>query len=104
MEAIIRADGRQLRLGEGQEFEVSRVAGNPGDTVVYEDVLMLLDDDSTMVGTPLVSGAKVTATITAHNRGPKLRFMKYKNKVRYRRILGHRQDLSRLVVQSITKG
>ncbi len=104
MEAIIRADGRQLRLGEGQEFEVSRIAGEPGDTVVYDDVLMLLDGASTTVGTPLVSGARLTATITAHNRAPKLRFMKYKNKVRYRRILGHRQDLSRLVVQSITKG
>ena len=104
MEAIIRAAGRQLRLGEGQEFEVSRIAGEPGDTVVFADVLMLLDEASTTVGTPLVSGEQPTAPITADNRATKLRFMKYKNKVRYRRILGHRQDLSRLVVQSITKG
>jgi large subunit ribosomal protein L21 len=104
MEAIVRADGRQLRLGEGQEFEVSRVAGEPGDTVVFGDVLMVLDGDNVAVGTPHIAGAKVTATITAHGRGPKLRFMKYKNKVRYRRILGHRQDMSRLVVKTISKG
>jgi large subunit ribosomal protein L21 len=104
MEAIVRADGRQLRLGEGQEFEISRVSGEPGDTVVFDDVLMVLDGDAVAIGTPNVAGASVTATITAHGRGPKLRFMKYKNKVRYRRILGHRQDMSRLVVESISKG
>jgi large subunit ribosomal protein L21 len=104
MEAIVRADGRQLRLGEGQEFEVSRVPGQPGDTVVYDEVLMLLDEGSVSVGQPMVPGARVVARITAHGRGPKLRFMKYKNKVRYRRILGHRQDMSRLVVESISKG
>ena len=104
MEAIVRADGRQLRLGEGQEFEISRVSGEPGDTVVFDEVLMVLDGDAVAVGTPNVAGASVSATITAHTRGPKLRFMKYKNKVRYRRILGHRQDLSRLVVESISKG
>jgi large subunit ribosomal protein L21 len=65
---------------------------------------MVLDGDAVAIGTPNVAGASVTATITAHGRGPKLRFMKYKNKVRYRRILGHRQDMSRLVVESISKG
>jgi large subunit ribosomal protein L21 len=104
MEAIVRADGRQLRLGEGQTFEVSRVSGEPGDTVIYDEVLMLLDGADVTVGTPSVAGAAVTARISAHTRGPKLRFMKYKNKVRYRRILGHRQDTSRLVVESISKG
>ncbi len=103
MEAIVRADGRQLRLGEGQEFLVSRVTGEPGDSVDL-DVLMLVDGASVTVGTPLVSGAKLRATIQEHGRGPKLRFMKYKNKVRYRRTLGHRQDMTKLVVESISKG
>lgn len=103
MEAIVRADGRQLRLIEGQEFEVGRVDGAPGDTVQFE-VLMLLDGRDVTVGTPLVEGAQLTAKIAAHGRAPKLRFMKYKNKVRYRRTLGHRQHVSRLVVESISKG
>ncbi len=103
MEAIVRADGRQLRLIEGQEFEVGRVAGQPGDIVSY-DVLMLLDGLDVTVGTPTVDGASLTAKIRIHGQGRKLRFMKYKNKVRYRRILGHRQAVSRLVVQSIAKG
>lgn len=103
MEAIVRADGRQMRLVEGQEFEMSRVAGEPGD-IVKLDVMMLLDGADVTVGAPLVDGASVTARIEQQGRAPKMRFMKYKNKVRYRRILGHRQPVTRLVVETITKG
>ncbi|MBN9491970.1 50S ribosomal protein L21 [bacterium] len=103
MEAIVRADGRQMRLVEGQEFEMNSVAGEPGDTVTFE-VLMLLDGDDVTVGTPVVQGAALEARIAQHGRGPKLRFMKYKSKVRYRRILGHHQPVTRLVVESITRG
>jgi large subunit ribosomal protein L21 len=103
MEAIVRADGRQMRLVEGQEFEVGRVTGEPGDTVSF-DVMMVLDGADVKVGTPLVPGASVTAKIQQHGRAPKIRFMKYKNKVRYRRTFGHRQSVTRLVVESITKG
>jgi large subunit ribosomal protein L21 len=102
MEAIVRADGRQMRLVEGQEFEMNRVAGEPGD-LVNLDVLMLLDGDDVTVGTPIIEGAALQARIAQHGRGPKLRFMKYKSKVRYRRILGHHQPVTRLVVESITR-
>jgi large subunit ribosomal protein L21 len=104
MEAIIRADGRQLRLIEGQEFEVNRVDGNVGDTITYSDVLMVLDGASVTLGQPTVSGASVKARISQHGKAPKIRFMKYKNKVRYRRTFGHRQHVSRLVVESISAG
>jgi len=103
MEAIVRADGRQMRLVEGQEFEVSHLAGEPGDTVTF-DVMMVLDGADVTVGSPLVAGASVTAKIQQHGRAPKIRFMKYKNKVRYRRTFGHRQSVTRLVVDSIKKG
>jgi large subunit ribosomal protein L21 len=103
MEAIVRADGRQLRLVEGQEFEMSHVDGELGDTIDF-DVMMVLDGADVTVGTPLVDGAKVRAKITQHGRAPKLVFMKYKNKVRYRRKFGHRQHVTRLVVESISKG
>lgn len=103
MEAIVRADGRQMRLVEGQEFEVSHLAGEPGDTVSF-DVMMLLDGADVTVGTPLVEGAAVQARIAQHGKAPKIRFMKYKNKVRYRRTFGHRQQVTRLVVEAITKG
>lgn len=103
MEAIIRADGRQMRLVEGQEFEMSHVEGQPGDSVSF-DVLMVLDGPAVTVGAPVVDGARLTARITQHGKAPKITFMKYKNKVRYRRKFGHRQPVTRLVVESISKG
>ena len=103
MEAIVRADGRQLRLVEGQEFEMNRIEGEPGDTVSL-DVMMVLDGPDVTIGKPLVEGAAVQARITQHGRAPKLVFMKYKNKTRYRRKFGHRQQVTRLVVESISKG
>lgn len=103
MEAIVRADGRQMRLVEGQEFEVSRLPGEPGESVNF-DVLMLLDGADVTVGAPLVANASLRARIEQHGNAPKLRFMKYKNKVRYRRTFGHRQPVTRLVVESISKG
>ena len=103
MDAIIRADGRQMRLTEAQEFEVGRITGEPGETVEY-DVLMLLDGADVTVGTPMVEGARLRARIEQHGKTPKLRFMKYKNKTRYRRTIGHRQSVTRLVVESISKG
>ena len=103
MEAIVRADGRQMRLIEGQEFEMGRLSGEPGDMLDLE-VLMLLEGGEVTVGAPTVEGASLKARITAHGRAPKIRFMKYKNKVRYRRTFGHRQSVTRLVVESISKG
>lgn len=103
MEAIVRADGRQLRLIEGQEIELSHVDGEVGDTVTFNDVLMVLDGTAVTVGTPTVGGATVQARITQHGRAPKIRFMKYKNKVRYRRTFGHRQYVTRLVVEAISR-
>ncbi len=103
LDAIIRADGRQMRLTEGQEFEVGRIPGEPGETVEYE-VLMLLDGQDVSVGAPVVDGATLRARIEQHGKTPKLRFMKFKNKVRYRRTFGHRQTVTRLVVESISRG
>jgi large subunit ribosomal protein L21 len=103
VDAIIRADGRQMRLKEEQEFEVGRIDGEPGDIVDF-DILMLLDGSDVTVGTPTVDGAKLTARIAQHGKTPKIRFMKYKNKVRYRRTIGHRQSVTRLVVDSISRG
>ena len=103
MQAIVRADGRQLMLTEGQEFDVGSLRGEPGETFDF-DVLLLIDGADVAIGSPTVPGASLRARIAQHGKGKKLRFMKYKNKVRYRRTLGHRQPITRLVVESITRG
>ena len=65
---------------------------------------MLGGDGETHIGTPLVDGARVVAEVIEHLRGEKILVFKYKNKVRYRRKFGHRQHVTRLVVESISKG
>ena len=103
MQAIVRAGGHQFMLTEGQEFDVGALTGEPGDTFDFE-VLLLIDGMDVAIGEPTVPGASLRARIAQQGKGPKLRFMKYKNKVRYRRTLGPRQAVTRLVVESITKG
>ncbi len=102
MQAIVRAGGHQFMLTEGQEFDVGSLDGEPGDAIDF-DVLLLIDGMDVAIGEPTVPGASLRARIAQHGKGEKLRFMKYKNKVRYRRTLGHRQPITRLVVESITR-
>jgi large subunit ribosomal protein L21 len=104
VEAIVQTDGRQVRLAEQEIFEVGRLAGEPGDIIDLDRVLMIIDGGDVVVGDPVIAGASVTARIVEHGRGRKLTFMKFKSKVRYRRKIGHRQHLTRLVVESITRG
>ena len=97
MEAVIRADGRQMRLTEGQEFEVGRIAGDTGDTVSY-DVMMVMDGADVQVGTPILEGAALTARITQHGKTRKFRHLLFRELLD-----GHRQPVTRLVVESIKK-
>ena len=100
--AVVKTSGRQYFLKEGEEFEVNRIEGEIGDTVSLSDVLLVSKESDVQVGTPLVSGAKVEASIVRQLRGPKLIIYK---KIRRRGKefkKGHRQDLTRLKVTSIS--
>lgn len=102
MYAIINAGGTQFKVEPGMEFEMNRLAGEPGDTVTLdEDVLMVKTDTETLVGTPAVSNAAVDLEIVEHFRGKKLIVFKLKRRKRYRRKQGHRQELTRVRVADI---
>ncbi len=73
-----------------------------GGTVELDRVLMVADGDKVAVGNPVVEGAKVTATAKENGKGDKVIVFKYKAKVRYRRKNGHRQQYTRLSIDSIT--
>ncbi|MFQ5408173.1 MAG: 50S ribosomal protein L21 [Anaerolineales bacterium] len=98
--AIIQAGAHQLRAEEGATIEIDRLSDDVGASVDFP-VVMFADGENVQVGNPLVDGAKVTATIMEHVRGPKIRVFKYKPKVRYRVRQGHRQELTRLRVDTI---
>jgi large subunit ribosomal protein L21 len=102
--AIIRSGSRQHRAVEGETVEVERLPLEVGDSVEIDAVLLVADDGNVSVGTPHVAGATVSATVVDQVRGPKIRIFKYKPKERYRRRAGHRQNYTRLKIDSIKTG
>jgi large subunit ribosomal protein L21 len=102
MYAVVRTGGKQLRVSPGDAYRVERLDGAVGDRVELSEVLLLGGNEGgTRVGTPLVEGARVVATITAQDRGPKIRIFKLKRRKGYRRKQGHRQAYTELRVESI---
>ena len=99
--AVIETGGKQYRVSEGDKITVERLAVDAGSDVTIDRVLLLGGDGSTRIGTPVVEGASVTATVTEHNRGKKIEVFKYKAKKRYRRHTGHRQEQTRLTITGI---
>lgn len=99
--AVIETGGKQYRVSEGDKITVERLAVDAGSDVTIDRVLLLGGDGSTRIGTPVVDGASVTATVTEHNRGKKIEVFKYKAKKRYRRHTGHRQEQTRLTITGI---
>jgi large subunit ribosomal protein L21 len=102
MEAIVKISGKQYRVAKGQRVTVDRLQNPVGEEVTFDQVLLLADGERTDIGTPVVSGAAVTAKVVAATRGPKIVVFKYKAKKRYRRTRGARADQSLLEVTSVS--
>ena len=101
MYAVVRAGGKQYRVEEGSVLTVDRLQAEPGSTVTLEDVLLVADGDRLIPGAPLVPGARVMAEVVAQTKGEKIRVLKYKNKVRYRKVSGSRPLQTRLRITKI---
>jgi large subunit ribosomal protein L21 len=100
--AVIETGGKQYRVSVGDRITVERLADDAGSEITLNRVLLLGGDGSTRIGTPIVEGATVTASVDDHHRGEKIVVFKYKPKKRYRRKQGHRQELTRLTITGIT--
>ena len=105
MYAIMMASGKQFRVEPGTVLDLDRMEVEPGTTVVCTDkVLLVHDDNGIKVGAPTVPGATVELEVVGHLRGDKIVVFKMKRRKRYRRTQGHRQELTRVKVKSITAG
>jgi len=102
MYAIIKTGGKQYRVQEGQWLLVERLPVDDGAKITL-DPLLYVDGDNVVDGDDL-SKVTVEATVLAHERGPKLRVVKFKPKRGYRRRNGHRQDLTRIQITSLKLG
>lgn len=101
MYAIVNISGKQYKATEGARLRVPRQSGDSGAKLSFDDILLISNSDSTQVGKPNVSGAKVTATILNHGRERKILVYKKKRRKGYQRKNGHRQWYTELEVQKI---
>ncbi len=100
--AIIKTGGRQFRVAEGDTIDVDLLDVEPGKTATFGDVLLFADGEHVTHGTPLISGAKVTAEIVEQRKDKKVIAFKYKRRKGYHRTVGHRRKLTRVKIKSIS--
>ena len=104
MYAVIETGGKQYKVAPGQVIDVERLPVEQGNQVELDRVLLIADQETVLVGNPLVKGAVVTAEALGEEKGDKVIVFKYKPKVRYRRKKGHRQLHTKLAIKEILPG
>ncbi|MCK9487456.1 MAG: 50S ribosomal protein L21 [Dehalococcoidia bacterium] len=104
MFAIIRTGGKQYRVQEGDRIAVELLEADEGADVTFEDVLLVGSEGDTRVGAPTVAGASVTGRVESQGQAKKVIFFEYKNKTRQKRMLGHRQQETRVLITGISAG
>ena len=103
MYAVVRTGSKQIRVQPGDVVSVERLEGEPGETVELREVLLLGGETgaSIRVGTPLIAGAVVRATVRSEVKGPKVRIFKFRRRKRYRLRKGHRQKYTQIHIDAI---
>ena len=103
MYAIVETGGKQHKVAKDREVKVNRLAIDEGKDIELTRVLLIADGKDTIIGNPIIEGAKVIATSLGETRDDKVIVFKYKNKTRYRRKNGHRQPYTTLKIKEIVK-
>ena len=101
MYAVIKSGGKQYRVESGAQVRVESLAADVGSAVAFEEVLLVGNGDQVKVGAPLVSGAKVKATVMSHGRGEKLKIFKLRRRKHYQKTQGHRQNYTEVRIDDI---
>ncbi|MBU3694822.1 MAG: 50S ribosomal protein L21 [Rhodocyclaceae bacterium] len=102
MYAVIKTGGKQYRVEPGAKLRVETLEAEEGSTVSLDEVLMIADGDNVSVGSPLLAGASVKATVVAHGRGDKIRIFKMRRRKHYQKRMGHRQNYTEIQIESIS--
>ena len=101
MYAVIQTGGKQYKVQPGDTVLVEKLAGEAGDTITFNEVLLVADDEQVAVGRPHVDGATVTGEIIEQGLGEKLIVYKFKRRKNYRRKNGHRQPYTAIKISDV---
>ena len=99
--AVILTGGKQYRVAEGDVIFVEKLCAEAGETVKFDSVLAVIDDESSVFGTPVIEGASVSANVLKNGKSKKIRIYKMKPKKGYRRTQGHRQPYTKVQIETI---
>jgi len=102
MFAVIKTGGKQYKVSEGDTLVIEKLSAAAGDTVTFDQVLMIGEGAGITIGSPVVAGALVTAEVAGDVRGPKIVTRKKRQRQTYRRTIGHRQDLMEIKITGIS--
>ncbi len=103
MIAVIETGGKQYLVEPGKALKIEKLPVDAGTEFTFDKVLLLAEDDGTKVkvGTPYIEGATVTVDVEQQGRAKKIRVVKYKRKVRYHKVYGHRQHFTKVKVKKV---
>lgn len=101
MYAVIKTGGKQYRVAAGQKIKVEQIPADVGSEITLDQILMVGEGDSVQIGTPVVSGAAVVATVVSHGRHDKIKIFKMRRRKHYQKRQGHRQNYTEIRIESI---
>jgi len=101
--AIIATGGKQYRVQQGDRIKIEKLAGDPGEKIEFNQVLLLADGEQVSVGTPYIEGGKVTAEVAQHARAKKIEIIKFKRRKHHMKRMGHRQHFTEVKITGISK-
>ena len=101
MYAVIKSGGKQHRVVEGETLKLEKIEVAAGETIEFDEVLMVGEGESVKIGTPVVEGAKVTAEVVSQGRHKKVKIVKFNRRKHHRKQMGHRQWFTEVKITGI---
>ena len=102
MYAVIKSGGKQHRVEEGEQLRVEKIEAATGETIEFDEVLLVGGGSEVKIGEPFVEGIKVTAEVVSHGRHDKIRVVKFNRRKHHRKEMGHRQWYTELKITGIS--
>ncbi|MDT3672244.1 MAG: 50S ribosomal protein L21 [Aromatoleum sp.] len=102
MYAVIKTGGKQYRVAAGEKIKVEQIPADVGSEITIDQVFMVGEGESVKIGTPVVSGAVVKATVVSHGRHDKIKIFKMRRRKHYQKHQGHRQNYTELRIEAIS--
>jgi len=102
MYAVFQSGGKQHRVSEGQTVRLEKLDIATGETIEFDQVLMIANGEDVKIGAPLVSGGVIKAEVVAHGRGEKIKIVKFRRRKHYRKQAGHRQWFTDVKITTIS--